>query len=563
MTCSIHLGQKHFSTPVSDLTLSLQASVSMLPPRGRPNLHNLELLKELLLSGDIWVSQAPEIRLGVRITFVPDMQPFFARFVSQIGDSICKAKMWSDLELSVSYKSCVYGPEQTPTYILSFGIQRCFGLVQRTTPRLPKVLKDVSDAIPPAEIPAVHITSIDVRMEYSHNTSQCTWSWQQGCDDEGHSVIRLAQFNDQVCQGAYWPNNNLTVIEADSGQLEIDAEDWEHPDHSKSKKFPFSEIGALFQEGLKTLIFGDSTLRRRNNRTGSDDFKSLSRIAPSIFKLGYRESMNQRSRLIPSIAKSLASMLKRSSDQTLRDKLAVGETVLTSDLRSSVSSTGGDSPKSMIKTRLWAVAQKRLYSAPALKHSMPCSDHILSTDGDDRAWDESLLSETMTEELVYIGNGPVDADNDLDFHSDICSNDNELYLDFDVEEAEGESHSIMILEDFHTESSVPIDKLTSTQPYTRTSSVPLSFGDRNEIDSSQEMLEMDSDPAGDFLSPSSQAFSPHNHHVYDRSRNEFRGDKITSSQVQIPFNCSQNLDWEQLVGNGEEEYDIEMLCNNF
>ncbi|KAL4763267.1 uncharacterized protein BDW70DRAFT_148742 [Aspergillus foveolatus] len=537
----------------------------MLPPRGRPNLHNLELLKELLLSGDIWVSQAPEIRLDVHITFVPDLHLSFARFVSQLGDSICKAKMWSDLELSVSYKSCVYGPEQTPTYNLSFGIQRSFGLVQRTTPRLPKVLKDVSDAIPPSEIPAVHMTSIDVRMEYSHKTSQCIRSWQQGCDDGGNNIVQLVQFNDRVCQGAYWLDDNLTVIEADDGRLEIDAEEmsegWQHPDHSISKKSSFSEFGALFQEGLKTLIFGDTALRRKKNRTGPDDFKSLSRIAPSIFKLGYREAINQRSRLMPSIAKSLALMLKRSNDQTLRDKLAVGETVFASDLRSPVS-TGGDSTKSMIKTRLWDVAQKRLYSNPTLKHSRPCSDHVLGKDGNDGAWDETLLSETMTKELVYIGNSPVDADNDVDFHSDICSNDNESCLDIDAEKAEEESRSIMILEDFHTESSVPIDKLTPTPPYTHTS-VPLSFGDRNEIDSNQEMLDMDFDPAEDFASPPSQAFPPDYHHVYDRSRIEFRGDEIIPSQVQISFNCSQNLDWEQLVGNGEEEYDMELLCNDF
>ncbi|KAL4755249.1 hypothetical protein BDW72DRAFT_200264 [Aspergillus terricola var. indicus] len=534
----------------------------MLPPRGRPNLYNLELLKELLLSGDIWVSQAPEIRLNVHITFVPDLHPSFPRFVSQLGDSICKAKMWSDLELSVSYKSCVYGAEQTPAYTLSFGIQRCFGLVQ-TTPRLPKILKDVSDAIPPGDIPAVSITSIDIRMEYSHDTNQCARPLQQGYDDGGHKI----HFNDRVCQGTYWPNDNLTVIEADNGRLEIDAEEmsegWEHPDHSISKKPPFSEFGALFQEGLKTLINGDTALRRRKNRTGPDDFKSLSRIAPSIFKLGYRKAINQRSRLIPFIAKSLASMLKRSNDETLWDKLTVGETVLASDLRSSVSSTGGDSTKGMIKTRLWAVAQKRLYSVPTLKHSRPCSTHVVGTDGDNEAWDETLLSETMTEELVYIGNSPVEADKNLDFHSDIYSNDNELYLDFDVEKAEGESHSIMILEDFHTESSVPIDKLNPKPSYTRTSSVPLSFGDRNETDSDQDMLDMDSDPAKDFPSPSSQALSLHNHHVYDRKRIEFHGDEITSSQVQISFNCSQNLGWEQLVGSGKDGYDIEMLCNNF
>ncbi|KAL5000731.1 hypothetical protein BDV10DRAFT_192756 [Aspergillus recurvatus] len=560
----------------------------MLLPPGRPNLHDLEHLRELLFSGDIWVSQAPELRLDVHITSVPDLLPPFARFVSQLGDSICKAKMWSDLELSVSYKSCIYGPEQTlPTYILSFGIQRCLGRVQRTTmPRLPKVLRDVNDAIPPDCIPTVRMTSIDVRMVYSRNNHECIRSPQQGWHDGGHNIIQLTQFNDLAGRCAYHsPDGISATMKADNQLLENEAEEMsegrEHPGHSISDTPSSLGFGALFQEGLKTLVFGDTVRRRRKSRTRPDDFKSLSRIAPSVFKLSYREALNQRSRLMPSIARSLASMLKYSNDQTLKDKLAVTETVPNSNARSPASSAGCDNTKATIKTKLWTIAQKRLYNAPIPKHSRPPSDDVLGPDDDDDAWDENLFSEAMTEEQVYIGDDFVDAVNNLDFHSVLGSNGTEQYLGFDVNGTEEESHSIMILEDLHTEYSTaisrefpkglalrakspgaPVDKITSTPFYTRTSSIPLSFGDRNETDSDQEMLNMDSDPVEDFPSSSSQAFSPHNHHVYNRSQIDLLEDETPPSQVQKSFTCSQSLGWEPLTGENEDRYDIEMLCDN-
>ncbi|KAL6236121.1 hypothetical protein BDW75DRAFT_207783 [Aspergillus navahoensis] len=587
MSCSIDLGQKLFSSSASDLTLSLQASASMLLPPGRPDLHDLERLKELLFSGNIWVSQAPELRLDVRITSVPDLHPYLARFVSRLGDSICKAKMWSDLELSISYKSCVYEPEQTfPAYILSFGIQSCLGHVQRRTPTLPKVLREVSDAIPPDGVPAVRITSVVMRMEYNHNNHECIRSSQQGWRNGGHIIIQPTQFNDRTGRGVHHPPDGIsTTIEAENRLLKNDAEamseGWEHPDYSILGTSPSSEFGVLFQEGLKILVFGDTAQRRRKSRTKSDDFKSLSRIAPSVFKLSYREAMNQRSRLMPSIAKSLASMLEHSDDQTLKDKLAVIETAPNSNSRSPASSAGGNSAKATIKARLWTIAQKRLYSAPIPKHSRPPSDHVLGPDRDDEAWDENLFSEIVTEELAYIIDDPVDAVNGLDFHSEICSDGNEHYLDFDVDEAEEETHSMMILEDFHTENSESIlrelpkdlalranslgpsiDKITLTPPHTSTSSIPLSFGDRNETSSDHEMLVMDSDSAEDFPSLSSQAFSPYSHYVYDRSRIDLRADDISPNQAYKSFRCSENLDWELLAGENEDGYDIEMLCDN-
>lgn len=96
MDYPINLGQEVFSTPVSDLTLSLQASASVLLPPGSPVLRDSEHLKQLLCCGEIWVSQAPELKFNIRIAFLADLHPSFSHFVSQLGDSTCRAKVCLD-----------------------------------------------------------------------------------------------------------------------------------------------------------------------------------------------------------------------------------------------------------------------------------------------------------------------------------------------------------------------------------------------------------------------------------------------------------------------------------
>lgn len=93
MNYPVNLGQRVFSTSVSDLTLSLQASASMLLPPGSLVLRDPEHLKQLLCCGEIWVSQSPELKFNIRIASLADLHPSFSQFVSQLGDSTCRAKV--------------------------------------------------------------------------------------------------------------------------------------------------------------------------------------------------------------------------------------------------------------------------------------------------------------------------------------------------------------------------------------------------------------------------------------------------------------------------------------
>ncbi|KAL5342546.1 hypothetical protein BJX70DRAFT_356078 [Aspergillus crustosus] len=84
--------------------------------------------------------------------------------------------MWSDLGLSVVYKSCLDKSDQTSSaHILSFGIQKQLVAPKRAkTARVPKILKNVGEANPPDDTPTARITSVDVHLEYKHSRKRGT-----------------------------------------------------------------------------------------------------------------------------------------------------------------------------------------------------------------------------------------------------------------------------------------------------------------------------------------------------------------------------------------------------
>ncbi|KAL4785752.1 hypothetical protein BJX76DRAFT_355800 [Aspergillus varians] len=505
----------------------------LLPPES-PVLHDSERMKEALCSGNIWVSQVPELSFNIRIASASDLYPSFARFVSQLGDSVCKAKMWSDLGLAVLYKSCIYEPEQTsPTYILSFGIQRRLGPSEKTkAPKVPKILRDACDAIPPTDIPTAHITSIDVRLKYNYNYKQCvTRCPQQESDDQSHDITQSTAFGDGNWEGIHCLQKSIsTTSEINDPILEHQwekSEKWEPVNYSSPESSNSLEFSALFQEALKALVLGDATRRGNYHLTGMDDFQSLSRIAASVFKPGYHEAMSQRSRLMLSIAKSLTSMLKLSKNQALKDRVASVKAIHHPDVDASNPLSNGDDTKGILKTKLWTIAQKKLYHAPIPKHLRP-SNPFPDLEYDERYQDENLLLETITEGTAYFDSDCDDINYELNLYQD--SNEPELTLDL---HETGASNSSMILEDNPTEHSAEIsgehhhyapktnllcasikEAYYPTSPYTPT----ISLLDSGCTDADQGMLDFDFDfnLAGESTAPalSSQTSFPHSPHPY-------------------------------------------------
>jgi hypothetical protein len=312
MSCSIDLGQRDFFSSVSDLKLSLHAFASILLSPESPFLHDSESehLKEALCSGDIWISQLPELKFEILISSSSDLHLSLAHLVPHLGDSICKAKvslkeqdwliklikfqMWSDLGLDILYRSCILEQKQpSSTYSLSFGIRKRIGPPEKTkAARLPKILRNIGEAIPPNNIATARIISIDVRLEYKHNHQHCiTGVTQTKPQHQRDGTIQSPELSDCDRMNCS-PERISTTAESSEFTLHeyiMGPEDREPVSQSMPESFSSSDFGALFRDGLRTLVWGDARRRGRRKQTEMEGFQSLSSIAPSVFKPGYRE----------------------------------------------------------------------------------------------------------------------------------------------------------------------------------------------------------------------------------------------------------------------------------
>lgn len=208
-----------------------------------------------------------------------------------------KTQIWADLDLVVLYKSCIFEPGQgCSTYVLSFGIQKRLGSAEKTKARkLPEILRDHSDPIPPINIPTARLTSIDVLLEYTHVYKQCIKRSQQlHPHDKNGDIIQSAEFGDWDWDGAQYSQENIAINTETLGPIfehgfRRSNEESEQLNHSTLISSNSLGLGELFQEAIMALVLGNVARRRNNTETGSSGFQSLSKIAPGVFKPGYRE----------------------------------------------------------------------------------------------------------------------------------------------------------------------------------------------------------------------------------------------------------------------------------
>ena len=309
MSCAIDLGQRLFSSSNSGLSLSLQASALILLAAESPLLNNSQQLKEILTSGDLWVTQTTELKLNICIASGADLHP---SFISQVGQSVCRAKvclkttivqaamsceahrikMWLDLGLAVAYKSCVYEPTPTSsTCLLSFGIQKRPGHPPRARgARIPKISRDVPDAIPPTGVPTAHISTIDVRLQYSHASQQCPSQHHlQDLASMGKDKTAQPELDDWYLD--VMDHSRVTKPTVEEASDLFTEHNLDGPNHRYNDSGS-SEFGALFQDALAVLVFGDIRRTKRHNGIADDrkdGFVNLSSIAPSVFRIGYSE----------------------------------------------------------------------------------------------------------------------------------------------------------------------------------------------------------------------------------------------------------------------------------
>ncbi|KAL2852818.1 hypothetical protein BJY01DRAFT_86731 [Aspergillus pseudoustus] len=382
MSYTIQLGESVFSSPVSDLKLSILASATILLPSDSPILHwETQRLKGLLCAGSLWVLQAPELKMVISVVCTPDLDESTAHFASQLGDAIREAKIWSELGLSTLYKSCIQTLEHaSPKFELSFGMQRRIDLTERASARwVPKILRNLGDFLPPPGVPTACITSVDIHLKYDR-TYRGGRGYGVSSTEIGLLSEKLQGFED-LLQMIEFHNMNHDQIHPSllsipnvsaipdmifDGSFQILETEPGLESSFFSQAWNLQDLASLFQDGLRTLVLGQEKRRNDCNPPMPESLQSLSGIAPVVFKPRHSEAMNQRGRLISSIAKSLASMMKLSNNLSFRERLANTNGSHESDGEIPISPDTGD-PKMFLQTKFWRIAQKRLYNTPIPK----------------------------------------------------------------------------------------------------------------------------------------------------------------------------------------------------
>jgi hypothetical protein len=142
--------------------------------------------------------------------------------------------------------------------------------------------------------------------------------------------------------------------------------------------------------------------------------------------------MNQRARLIPSIAKCMAYWLKLNNNRSLQERLAYIREQDQTENRTSISSHN-DGTKVFLEESLWRIAQKRLYNTPTpkqLNHQQFFLEMGLHRQNDN---EDMLLGESM-EETEDLGDA-YDDYNDCGFWADPLQIAGDVPFELEIEDA--------------------------------------------------------------------------------------------------------------------------------
>ncbi|KAE8411860.1 hypothetical protein BDV36DRAFT_301437 [Aspergillus pseudocaelatus] len=409
MAYTVDLGSDTFYSTKLDLDLTLHTSVEILGPAGATGLRSAENLNNALYSGTIWVDQLPELRLNIHVSTESDFSRSLSVFTSQMGDALCNSQCWLELGLGILFKSCDHWTEKTiTTFCLSFGLRRRpTGSVTAETSKRPALVKSLANAVPPLYTPAFHISALDISMIYSRRYQPLQYISPSIAPGNSGVMPRLESPYrvDEVVgysQGSSAPASIL--LANDTCQV--------------------SEFVSLFNIGFSTLVRDNPPRIYKYPMPKKSKLRSLSRIAPSVFSLRYREAMNERSQLIPLIAKSMCSILKSTRNKSLQDKAAALEVSQRHRLEGLSTVPDVMDLKTIIMTSLWCIAQKRLYKpeasqklSPLWPTPRPCNVSPLQGDNATKEYieeniqfhDDWDIDETETSDFYLGTNGDIES----------------------------------------------------------------------------------------------------------------------------------------------------------
>ncbi|GAA82621.1 similar to An04g01400 [Aspergillus luchuensis IFO 4308] len=376
MVLTIDLGEDRLSSLNSTIDLNIHASAQVLIPEDT-GLTDAACIERLLKSQDLWVFQTPELKLYISVNIDASIVLSASTFASSVGEMMCSSKVFS-WSASESYSHLHYG--DVTSFKLIIGIQRDLSQ-SKTRPTRKTTLFDYLDDIhPPDYIKTVYLSTVNASMTFTPknetaqlyilNTDTLTKPDSVGNYCYMNYILKSTQdtisFDPQPDLYTYNPGNTQATSFIDELEGLLESEQSPLTPTESFQNIPAKEqreqLNNLFTIGLEALLFG-CTAPSNQSDLQSKKRQPLSQLAPSVFNPNYHREMSQRSTLIPSITKSLSSILKLPNHQSLQSKL--GKLNNGNTLHPTGANTDTNSIRNTISASLFRIAQKQLYKPQA------------------------------------------------------------------------------------------------------------------------------------------------------------------------------------------------------
>lgn len=332
MALPFDLGRGAFRILDSNLTLTLHASAEIQLDSETIDSRDPEFLKQLLRNRQIWLTQAPETKLHICLSVEPDLAHPASTFFSQAGEILRISKVsysavsnilslftnrgnqiWSDLGLGVLFRGYNYdfATNDPKGLRLLFGLRK---LASRSAApkvfRLPATLQSFPEAVPPAGIPTASLRSVAVVLDYSSNHEIVKYKTEQlhatpmtESEDnvQRHFPITPPSSQSRYLQEAKNPETSFDEdagIKFDEDVLETN-EGWflfqyshsykDSPQWNQANVPCTQDFSKLLDMGVRSLITPEPTRVDKTIQKDNEEQTHLSKLAPTIFSIGYSE----------------------------------------------------------------------------------------------------------------------------------------------------------------------------------------------------------------------------------------------------------------------------------
>ncbi|KAJ5143976.1 uncharacterized protein N7515_002763 [Penicillium bovifimosum] len=278
MAQELDLGHSVLRIRDSNLQLCLAASAHLSHPmsNGTPAIH-ADLHVSTL--DDIWITEGPELKLCFFVWGAWD-RDVLVSFVSMLSAKIRDMKIWSELGFSADATT-----DEDAENIGTFGFHWLEISLRKDRPdhrsitrrTLPDSMINPPDVCPPPDVPVVTLSSIDVQLEY-----------------------RLCEGGTTQNQGLYLSDLNTLGRRSDICEQHFQ----------------------LLETGIRRLVISSSFKDPTIHVSKQAPTKSLTNLFPVVFNPGYRDAMNQRGTTIPTLTRSMSSMLLGSNNPSIKARFA-------------------------------------------------------------------------------------------------------------------------------------------------------------------------------------------------------------------------------------------------